>query len=882
MGLERWLHKFSIWLKSVFRRRAADRELDDEIAAHLELMTDENIAKGMTPQRARRSANIELGGIEQVKEATREARVGAAFDTLLQDLRFGLRMLRRNPGFTAAAVLTLALGIGANTAIFSLVNTVLLRPLPFANSARLVWLAGKWPEGSNGSISPGDFLDYRAQNHVFEHLGAMVHGNTIFNLAEDSGARQVMGAVVTYDFLQTLGMKPLLGRSFVASDEATSNPQVAILSYRLWKEQFGGSPGVIGESLDLDGNHTTVVGVMAKDVPFFSDPDLWLPAPFDNSGMRTRLSHFLRPIGRLKPGLSIEGANTDLAVISSRIERDHPGFSNYGWSIYAKPLQTALVGSVHRSLMILLDVVGLVLLLACTNVASLLLARNTARRREIAVRMALGAARARLLRQVLTESMLLAFAGGVAGILVAYCSVELLKKLGPASLPRLDEVSISAPVFAFTTALSLLTGILFGLGPALRASRQDLTRPLKSGNAVSSKSKSRTHNSLVVAQFALSFVVLIAGGLLLHSFWRLVHVRPGFDPSRVVTADISITGSAYKSASRRVAFLDQVQDQIMAIPGVDSAGFISELPLSGQENDTWFTVPGHPRSNPNDREIAESRVVDGKYFKTMRIPLLAGREFTSADTGDAPGVVVINEPLARIYFAGEDPVGKHLDVFEGQPNFATQTIVGVVGGNKELALQETLRPEIFAPYSQASGLRMDIVVRSSRDPLILVPRIRTAIRAVDSGIAASAFRSLKEVVSASEASERFDVILLTTFGSIALLLAAVGVFGVQSYLVAGQTREIGIRLALGASPRRVFAVVLGRGVALAAAGVAIGVAIAIGITPIMAGMLYGVNGTDPLTFAAVVAAQVGAALLACYIPARRAMRVDPMIALRYE
>ena len=878
-ALRAWLVRFG----GLFGKQQRDRELAAEIESHLQLHIDENLRAGMSPEEARRQALLQLGGVEQTKERYRDRRGLPWLETLLQDIRFGLRMLRKNPGFTAVAVLTLALGIGANTAIFSLIDAVLLRSLPFPNSARLVWLAGKWPDGNDAALSPGDFLDYRAQNRVFEHLGAIIHGNTIFNLAGNSGPRQVIGNVVTYDFLQTLGMKSLLGRSFVASDEDASTSRVAILSHRLWEQQFGGNPAVIGQSLDLDGNRITIVGVMAKDAPFFSNPDLWLPAPFDNPDMQTRLSHFVRPIGLLKPGNSIEQANSDLAVVSSRIERDHPGFSNYGWSVYAEPLQTALVGMVHKSLMILLGVVGLVLLIACINVASLLLARNAARRREIAVRMALGAARPRLLRQVLTESIQLALMGGAAGILVAYGSVELLKKLGPTSLPRLSEVGISAAVFAFTIVLSLLTGILFGIGPALRASRQDLMQPLKSdGGVVGSKSKSRTHDALVVTQFALSFVVLIACGLLLRSFWRLIHVGPGFDPSRVVTADISITGSAYKSASRRVAFLDQLQNRIAAIPGVDSAGFITELPLSGRENDTWFTVPEHPAANANDREVAESRVVGGNYFQTMHIPLLAGRAFTPADTARAPLVAVINEPLARIYFPGENPVGKRLKIFEGRPDFATGTIVGVVRGDKELALQETLQPEIFAPYAQAAALRMELVVRSSRDPRILVPRIRSAIGAVDSGIAASQFRSMGEVVSASENGERFDVILVSTFGSIALLLAAIGVFGVQSYFVAGQTREIGIRLALGASPRRLFALVLGRGIAVASAGAAIGSVAALGVTRLLASMLYEVSGRDPLTFAAVIVIQIGAALLACYIPARRAMRVDPMVALRYE
>jgi putative ABC transport system permease protein len=864
------------------RREQTEKDLDDELRFHLDSLAEQKINEGMNPEEARRAAKIELGGLDQVKEQVRAARTGAWLESLLQDIRFGLRMLRKNPGFSAVAILTLALGIGANTAIFSLVNAVLLRPLPFKNPTRLVWMAGRWPSGDNGALAPGDFLDYRAENQVFEHLAAMVHGNTIFNLAGNGGAQQVRGSVVTYDFLQTLGIRPLLGRLFIPSDEAVSDPRVVVLSHRLWEERFGGSPDAIGKSIDLDGNGPTVVGVV-PDLPLFSDRDLWIPAPFNNPDMRTRHSHFLHPIGLLKPGVSLAQADADLNVITARIEHDHADFSNYGWSYYVEPLQTALVGNVGRSLMILLGVVGLVLLIACANVASLLLAKNAARRREIAIRMALGAVRIRLLRQVLTESMLLAFAGGAAGICLAYCSIDLLRKFEPANLPRLGEASMSGAVLGFTAALSIITGILFGLGPALRASRKDLTLDLKSrGSAGASKSKNRMHNALVVAQFVLSFVVLIASGLLLRSFWRVVHVRPGFDPSHVVTADISITGTANKNPVHRVAFLQQVQDRIKTIPGVDSAGFISELPLSGQTNDTWFTVQEHPPANANDRSVADSRSVSESYFQTMHIPLLAGREFTRADKADAPRVVVINEPLARIYFPGENPIGKHLKIFEGQADFVPSTIIGIVGGNKEAALQDSLQPAIFIPYTEAPGLRMDVVVRSSRDPLVLVPAIRSAIRAVDSGIATSAFRSLGEIVSSSEADQRFDVILVTTFAAIALLLAAVGVFGVQSYLVTEQTREIGIRLALGAPPRSVLALVLRKGILLSALGAAIGFVAALGITRLMASMLYQVSGTDPLTFAAVIAIEIGVALLACWIPARRAMRVDPMVALRHE
>lgn len=882
MRPERWLKKLSLSLRLLLHRREFDRELDDEIAYHIEAKTEQYIAKGMTPEEARRAARIELGGVEQVKENMRSVRTGAWLETFMQDIRFGLRILRKSPGFTAVAILTLALGIGANSTIFSVVNAVLLQPLPFKNPSRLVFMVGAWSRGGDdiGSLSPRDFLDYRTENRSLEQLAAEVHGDTIFNLVLRNGARQVICRVVTSNFFEALGIHPFLGRSFVSSDEATTDPRVAILSHRLWKDEFGGSPDVIGRSLDLDGQHMTVVGVV-PDIPLFQAADLWLPAPFENADMETGLSHFLRPIGLLKPGMSLEKADADLGVVTSRIEREHPDFSHYGWYVYLVPLQEALVGNVRDGLMILLGIVALVLLVACANVASLLLARNTYRQREIAVRRALGGPRLRLVRQMLTETLLLAVAGGVVGIFLAYCSVELLKRLGPSSLPRLNEVSVSSPVLVFTAAVCLLSGILFGLGPALQASHRDVTPYLKGSRPQGQKSRGRAQNALVVAQFAVSFVVLIACGLLLHAFWQIVHVRPGFDPSGVVTTDISITGTSYGNLQRRVAFVEAVEDRVRAIPGVESVGFISELPLSGRGNDTWFTTKDHPPADASERYIADSRTVAGNYFETMQIPLLSGRQFARSDVTGTRKVVIVNEPLARTYFSGENPVGKRLEIFDGQ-GFTPSEIIGVVGGDKESALQQPFRPEIFAPYRQAASLRMTLVVRSSRDPLALVPAIRDAVHRVDAAEATSAFRSLGDVVSGSQASERFEVILLNTFGAIALLLAASGVFGVQSYLVAEQTHDIGIRVTLGAQRRHVLAFVLRRGIVLAGLGACIGIAVALALTHFMQALLYRVSPTDPLTFGAAVVVQVAIALAACYIPARRAMRIDPMAALRYE
>ena len=870
------------WFKRLFSRRSLYRDISEEIEEHLEERMEELVAGGMPRKEAAAVARRGFGNVTLIEEDSREVWQWPSIETFVADLRYGLRTLRKNPGFTAIAVLTLALGIGANTAIFSVVNAVLLRPLPFQNAKRLVRAFGKFPITDMSDVSPADFLDYRAQNHAFDHFEAIIDGNTIFNLAGNDKPTQVKGAVVTSGFLDALGIQPLLGRTFVAADEGVSNPQVVILGRRLWQERFGNDPGVVGKSVDLDGSRMTVVGVLRKDVPLFSDGDVWIPAPFEVTGMKSRPSRFLRVIGVLKTGTTISEAQAELDTIAARLAKQYPD-SNTGWSVRLVPLQTALIGDVRPALLILLGAVALVLLIACANVASLLLARNTSRTREIAIRAALGASHLRLVRQMLTESVLLALAGGAAGIVLANLGVEFLRRLAPENLPRLNEVSVSGAVLAFTGGVAILTGILFGLGPALQACHRDTTQSLKEGGAAGqSKSKHRAHNLLVIAEVALSLVVLVASGLLLNSFWRLMHVNPGFDPSNIVTAQISVTSPALEAESQRRAFFDQLQDRIGAMPGVESVGFVSELPLSGQANDTYVTIREHPPVSPAERLDADIRIVAGKYFQAMRIPLLKGREFTVWDTADSPLAVLINEPFAKRFFGDENPIGKHLAIFEGKPEFVTCEIIGIVGGIKHFALQETLRPEMFLPYAQDPALRMNVVVRAVGNPLAVSSAIRTTVSSIDPDEATSAFRTLGEIVSTSAAGDRFNAFLLGAFGGIALLLTAAGIFGVLSYLVTQRTREIGLRMALGAQRRNILGVIVGHGMFLVLVGVGIGLAGAIAFTRWMSSFLFGVKPTDALTFMFVSGLLTTAGFLACYLPARRAMGVDPMVALRSE
>ncbi len=800
--------------------------------------------------------------------------------SILQDVRYGLRQFRKSPGFTAVAVFTLALGIGANTAMFSVLDAVLLRQLPFREPNRLVRGFGKFPANDRASVSPPDFVDLRAQSHSFEQLAAMGTQDGTSNLANGDKPEQVLSDVVSWNFFDALGVRTKIGRSFLPVEEQVNRPQVAILGYSLWQRDFGGDPTVIGRSLNVDGFPMTVVGVLPSDIPLISSAQIWFPMPMLDGGMKHREWHFLGVVGRLRSGVSRADAQNETDAISRALAREYPK-SNTDWSLNLVDLREVLVGPVRPALWLLFGAVGLLLLIACANVSNLLLARSTARRKEIAVRAALGASRWRIARQVITESTLLAGAGGTLAMASAFWGVSLLRAMAPADLPRLEEVHVDSSVLIFTAVVSFLIGLLFGSAPALQLSAEDIDQNLKLGGRNSGGlSRHRLGRALMVFEVAISFALLVGAGLLVKSMWRLIHVDPGFRTEHVATARINLSGANYKEENRRAEFIRQLEQRLTNLPGVVSVGAISELPLSGQQNDDYFRIQGR-EYGPNQTDDADLRVATPGYLKAMGIPLLRGRWFKENDGAQSPMVVVVNEPFVRKYFKDADPLGKVLMIEAGSGAPPSQ-IVGVVGGVSHFALSEPQPPEMYFAQSQAGVGSMNVVVRATGNPVSLSSAMHEVVAGLDRRESLSAVRPMDDVVQDSIAQPRFSAELLAMFSIVALLLAAVGLYGVVAYLVNQRTHEIGIRISLGAQTSQVMRLIMGEGIRLAAIGSAVGLVAALGLTRLLAGLLYAVAPTDPATLITVCGTLAAVMLLACYLPARRAAQVDPMVALRSE
>jgi len=791
----------------------------------------------------------------------------------------------RTPGFTAIAVLALALGIGANTAIFSVVNSVLLRPLPYKDSQRLVHVHRVQPPIERGPISRPDFFAWREQQQVFSDIGA--YDYQTLNLTGTDQAERIVGARVTGNFFGLFGVAPAAGRYFDQSDDQPGSARVAVISYSLWQRLFGGRLDMVGREITLNGDVYTVIGVAPASFDFPRRIDLWKPAILDEQKTQ-RGSNYLKVIARLKDGISEAQADAQMNQIAAALAEQYPN-SDANLTVRTVPLLEEQVRNLRGVLLIMLGSVSFVLLIACANVANLSLARAAGRAREIAIRTALGARRSRIVRQLLTESVLLALTGGVLGVLLSILGVRLLVKLAPAGLPRLNEVSIDRWVLIFTFSISMVTGLVFGLAPALHASRPDLNEALKEGSRGSSEGqRTLLRRALVVVEIALSLVLLVSAGLLIGSIKRLGEVNPGFDPNKTLAVDISFPYSSAVSAApgqdsaaiQANNFLTQVRSKIAAIAGVQSIGAINDLPVTGRSSVNGdFTIEGQPPSNPGAGRVAEFRQVTTGYFESIGIPVIRGRVLNDTDLSRTPESVVVNETFARSFLADVNPIGQRVIVLDGQPH----EIVGVVGDAKQWGLDRQPSAEIYFSFAQLSlSQEATLVVRTGMDPGSLVPAVRSAITEVTRDAPITRMRPMNQVLADSAASSRFNMILMTIFAGVALIMSSIGLYGVISYSVSQRTHEIGIRMALGASRPNVLGLVIRNGMTLSLVGVGVGLVSSLGLTRLISSLLYGVSPTDPVTFGTIALIISGVSLVATVVPAHRATRVDPMVVLRYE
>lgn len=884
-------------LRCLFRRTAVENELDEELRFHLEQQVEKHTQSGLSHKEAQRRARLEFGGLEQAKEECRDARGLNFIDSLIQDLRFGLRMLRKSPGFTVVVVLTLALGIGANTAIFSVIYAVLLKALPYPQADRLAMVYEKVSlpnyQSDRNLASPGNYSDWLAQNTVFDGMAA--YKERSFNVTGTGEPLRVEGELVSAGFFSVLQVNAALGRVFLPGEDRPGSSHVIVIRDSLWRSLFGSDPHVLGKKILLDDQSYEIVGVMPPGFNF-PDPDdeIWSPMALSPADLNNRGSHFLHVFARLRPGVTLAHARTKMNLIARHLTELYPQ-SNTGQTVNILPLHEDIAGPLRPALLVLIGAVSLVLLIVCANTANLLLARASVRHREMAVRLALGAGRARVVRQLLTESVLLALFGCAFGVLLAHWCLGVIKILSASNLPRTEEFSLSAPVILFSAAISVMAGIAFGVSPALQAIRGNIQDALQAGARESAAaSRLRTRSLLVVLETALGFVVVIGAGLLLRSFLRIEEVQLGFQPEGVLTFRVIPRGERYDQMTQRTMFYQQVLERIRALPGVKSEAAVTFIPLTGAIGTKGFTIEGRAPTGPGQIPMAGYDMVTPEYFHTLRVPLLEGRDFSWRDSSQTQPVVIINEAIAKRYWPGEDPLGKRFHQGGPDDNFPWMTIVGVVANFREFSPTVEPEPTMYFPITQfpkpsgtddssaGAPILRDWVVRTSGDPVRIASSIRSAVWAVDKNLPVTRIQTMEEVRSISVASHRMHVLLFGLFAALALVLAAIGIYGVLAYSVAQRTREIGIRLALGAHANDVLRLVVRQGMRLAAFGVLLGWIGALALTRLMAGMIYGISSTDSVTFVAVATLLGFVAVAACYIPARRAMRVDPMVALRYE
>lgn len=811
--------------------------------------------------------------------------------SLWQDVRFGVRMLGRSRGLTAIAILALALGIGANTAIFSVVNAVLVRPLPYPDPERLVWFWEVQPNLPRAPFSAGDFLDFQAQSQSFEQLAGMHRVN--FTMTGRGTAERLPGMVVTPNFFTTLGVQPIVGRAFLPNEGAFGVQRVALLAYGFWRSRFGGANDVTSQSVVLDGRPVSIVGVLPanfqyayqKDVQIWVNPVNTVPEVFSASADWERKlgtnheTHYLNLIARLKPGVTVQQAEAEVNGIFATLHQKYPATT--GHSARIAPLRELSTGPVRQTLLILLAVVALVLLIACANIANLLLARAVGRMREIAIRNALGAGRRRIVRQLLTESMLLALCGGALGLGLAWWLVRLLVASSPQELPRVEEVSVDLRVLAFTFGVSLLTGLLFGMGPALAATVERVGAALKEGgrSATSGRGQNRLRSLLVIGEVALSLVLLVGAGLLVRSFTRMLEVKPGFNGDGVVTMRMNFTSERYAERGKSTQLLDQLLPRVAALPGVEGVAVSNDLPLEGDDTTTGVsTADGHAPFERGHQPLIGVHAVNAGYFRAMGIPLLRGRELSASDTTNSPLVVVINQKLADILWPGQDPIGKHFNVMTDKQS----EVVGVVGNVLHNGLAEPVTAESYLPFAQNPWAYVCLAIRANGDPTAVYSAVRSLLSDIDPQLPVHDMRPMSRVVAETMAAQRLTLWLVGGFAVLALGLAFVGIYGVMSYSVTERLHEIGVRVALGAQARDVLRLVVGRGMKAAATGLVTGILGALVATRAMTALLFEVRPSDPLTYGAIAALLATAALAACYLPARRATAIDPLVALRHE
>jgi predicted permease len=871
------------WLKQILSRRRRYDELAESIREHLEEKIEDLMEDGLSREEATHKARREFGNVTLIEERSREAWQWPRLESLIQDLHFGVRMVLKQPGFTLIAVLTLALGIGANITIFSVVNAVLLRPLPYPDADRLVFLWSEAPAQNfrERASAYANVADWREQSKSFEDIAAS--DPTVVTLTGGAELEQVMSIRASANLFPLLGVVPMLGRTFTA-DEEQQKARVVVLSHGLWRRRFGATPNILGQTIEIDGVSSQVIGVMPESFLPDRENRIWEPHtlfPDWEAQKAQRGTGSWQVVGRLKANVSLAQAQVEMSAIAQRLEQAFP-IANKGLGVNLVPLHLHYTGSnVRLALWMLFGAVALVLLIACTNVANLMLARSITREREMAIRIALGAGRMRLMRQLLTESALLSLLGGAVGLLIASWGIGTILSFRPPNIRNLDSVAIDAKVLVFTSVVALLTSLLFGLAPALKISQTQPGAALKEGRSSSGGiSGRRLRSLLLITEFSLAVLLLAGAGLLLRSFSKLQAVDPGFDPARVL--HMQLTPARNGTADQWRVFYQQLSERIAALPGVEAAGLTEEIFRSGNPDGLITIEGGSPDSSATARIPFSEDVISEGFFRTLRVPLRKGRFFNAQDNQAAVRVTIINETMARRFWPGEDALGKRFKLGPAQSTNPWLTVVGVVGDMRRQSLERQPIAQIFHPYLQRSARRLILLIRTTGEPTQLAPVVRSEIRALDKTVLVNGGATLESMLDQRVAERRFQTWLLALFSALALLLAAVGIYGLMSYTVTQSTREFGIRMALGAQPRDLVRLVIGHGLVLSATGVGIGLVAAFALTRVLAGLLFGVTANDPVTFIAAPLVLLLVALLACYLPARRATKVDPMIALRSE